>query len=226
VATEEGKAIIETATEGTQEVMEEAGNQARQVVDEVGAQIKKLAEQGQAQLRLQAEQQTQRASKNLWTLAEQAEALADGRVDEAGPFPGQIRRVGSQLSDAAGRIDRRGFDGLIDDARTFARRRPAAFIGLAAVAGFAVSRIGRTLDGQKGANGETGASRAESTPEGAASVQDTESVRWSGAEAPYLAESPDVPAGAFVVDEEIVLIQDPRPATSGRSTGSEETGRP
>jgi hypothetical protein len=152
-AAEESTHVVGMATEGAKQVAQEAGNQARQVIQEAGTQIRSLAEQGQAQLRIQAEHQTRRASQNLRNLAEQADALADGRVDEAGPMAEHVRRVASQLADSADRLDRRGFDGLIGDIRSFARRRPAAFIGLTALAGFAVSRIGRNMSGSQNGHG-------------------------------------------------------------------------
>jgi len=169
-ATQETKQVVATATEGAKHVAREAGSQAREVVQEASTQIRSLAEQGQAQLRIQAEQQTQRASANLRTLADQAQALAEGRVEEAGPLADQIRRVAWQLSDAANGLDRRGFEGLIADVRSFARRRPTAFIGLAALAGFAVSRVGRSLSG---VNADQSGARSPALPTGSSAEEMT-----------------------------------------------------
>jgi len=41
--------------------------------------------------------------------------------------------------------DERGLEGTVEDLRQFARRRPGLFLMGAAVAGFAVSRLGRGL---------------------------------------------------------------------------------
>jgi hypothetical protein len=206
-AAEEGKQVVDTATEGAKQVAQEAGNQARQVIQEAGTQIRSLAAQGQAQLRIQAEHQTRRASQNLRNLAEQADALAEGRVDEAGPMADQIRRVASQLADSADRLDRRGFDGVVNDVRSFARRRPVAFIGLTALAGFAVSRIGRNLSGSR--DGQVGGSQPAlskaGTDDGRTSLPNAESSGQRYAD--------DVPQGSgmaadAIIEEDIVVLAD------------------
>jgi hypothetical protein len=56
-----------------------------------------------------------------------------------------VQGVSGKLSGWADNLDRRGFDGMVAQVQGFARRRPAAFIVLCAVAGFAVSRVGRTV---------------------------------------------------------------------------------
>jgi hypothetical protein len=52
-------------------------------------------------------------------------------------------------------VDEGGFERVVQDVQRFARRRPILFIGLAAAAGFAVTRIGRNLagDGQEAREG-------------------------------------------------------------------------
>jgi hypothetical protein len=107
--------------------------------------LRTLAEQGRQELKSQAEAQTQRASQNLRTWSDQTRALAEGRPDEAGPLAGYVQGASGKLSGWADNLTERGFDGMVAQVQGFARRRPAAFIGLCAVAGFAVSRVGRTV---------------------------------------------------------------------------------
>jgi hypothetical protein len=223
-ATEETKQVVATAAEGAKHVAREAGSQAREVVQEASTQIRNLAEQGQAQLRIQAEQQAQRASANLRTLAEQARALAEGRVDEAGPLADQIRRVAWGLSDAANGLDRRGFDGLIADVRSFARRRPAAFIGLTALAGFAVSRIGRNLSGPQSGRNDAGKSSVSAGRSGAdmSALPNAERHAQSYADGEPLGHGV---VGDRITAEDIVLIEDITPQSYGNNPGG-ETRRP
>ena len=126
------------------ELARQAGGEARQVAQE-GHELRTLTEQGRQELKSQAEAQTQRASQNLRTWSDQTRALAAGRPDEAGPLAGYVQDVSGKLSGWADNLDRRGFDGMVAQVQGFARRRPAAFIGLCVVAGFAVSRVGKTV---------------------------------------------------------------------------------
>jgi hypothetical protein len=174
-AAEETKHVVGAAAGGAQQVASEAGTQARQVIAEAGSQIRGLASQTRDQLQSQAEDQTRRAGQNLRTLSEQAFALADGRIEDAGPLAGQIRKLASQLAEGADRVERRGFDGIVADIGGFARRRPTAFIGLTALAGFAVSRIGRNLGGPDDA--EPWPRRALPAPHPAGGV-DERGRRW------------------------------------------------
>lgn len=133
-----------TATEGAKELARDAQGQMRQVAEETKHQLRTLTDEGRNQLRSQAEFQTQRASHNLRTLSDQTRALADGRPAEAGPLVGYLGDVSGRLSNWAERLEQRGFDGLVTDVSGFARRRPMAFIGACALAGFAVTRVTRS----------------------------------------------------------------------------------
>jgi len=138
-------AVAGTAADEAKELARQAGGQARQVAQEAKHELRTLTEQGRQELKSQAQAQTQRASQNLRTLSDQTQALAEGRPDEAGPLAGYVQGVSGKLSGWADNLDRRGFDGMVAQVQGFARRRPAAFIGLCVVAGFAVSRVGKSV---------------------------------------------------------------------------------
>jgi hypothetical protein len=144
-AQERINAVAGTAADEAKELARQAGGQVRQVAQEAKHELRSLTEQGRQELKSQAEAQTERASQNLRTLSDQTRALAEGRPDEAGPLAGYVQGVSGKLSGWADSLDRRGFDGMVAQVQGFARRRPAAFIGLCVVAGFAVSRVGRTV---------------------------------------------------------------------------------
>ena len=138
-------AVAGTAADEAKDLARQAGGQARQVAEEVKHELRTLTEQGRQELMSQAEAQTQRASQNLRTLSDQTRALAEGRPDETGPLAGYVQDVSGKLSSWADNLDQRGFEGMVAQVQGFARRRPAAFVGLCVVAGFAVSRVGRSV---------------------------------------------------------------------------------
>jgi vacuolar-type H+-ATPase subunit H len=144
-AQDRARVVAGTAADEAKELARQAGGEARQVAQEARHELRTLTEQGRQELKSQAEAQTQRASQNLRTWRDQTRALAEGRPDEAGPLAGYVQNVSGKLSTWADNLDRRGFNGMVAQVQGFARRRPAAFIGLCVVAGFAVSRVGKTV---------------------------------------------------------------------------------
>lgn len=136
----------QTAKAQTGEVVAEGKQQARNV----------LAEAKQVGV-TRANEQTASAAGGLRQLQEQADALANGRAEETGAL-GEYAR---QLADAAGRyadrVDELGFEGIVRETSRYARRRPGAFLLMAAGAGLAAGRLGRgAKDASSNASSATG----------------------------------------------------------------------
>lgn len=154
VAQEKGREVAGRAGEEGRQVADTARDQAGRVTDEARRQTMDVMHEAREQVREQARMQTQRAGGAIEELGGRVHALADGRPEEAGPLPDYADRLASQVDELAGRVNELGIDGILDETQKFARRRPGAFLLGAAVAGFAVSRLGR---GAKEADGATGA---------------------------------------------------------------------
>ena len=143
VAAEQARRVASTAGDGAKEVVGEARQQAREVAGVARDQARDAMRSAQDELRGHASQQTDRAAQGLAGFADQIKALVDGRTDEAGQAADYARQAGDKVSQLAGRLQDGGFDGLVDDLRGFARRRPGLFLIGAATAGFAVGRMVR-----------------------------------------------------------------------------------
>ena len=118
-----------------------AADQVAQVAGEVTAQARNLLDESKNQLRTQAQTQTDQIASKLRELGDQVQALVEGRTSEAGPVGDYARQAGQTVAQFAGRIEERGFDGVIDDVQRFARRKPGVFLLGAAAAGFGVGRL-------------------------------------------------------------------------------------
>jgi hypothetical protein len=161
VVREEGEELRHEAAREAQAVAATAGEQTSLVVKEATGHARDLAEDAKHQLHRQAASQTEQLGGVLGQLGDRVHALADGRPDDAGPVGQYADRIADQVDDLAGRIEHLGFDGMIDEVQRFARRRPGAFLAGAALAGFAVSRLGRGVqaaqqDEQQGDGRESG----------------------------------------------------------------------
>ena len=132
-----------TAAEGAKQVASEAAQQVTDVTRQATDQARELVGQAQSQLHEQATTQTERAAGGLADFGRQLRALGDGQADQAGIAGDAARQLAGKVEEIADRIQERGFDGVVDDLRTFARRRPGAFLLSAAATGFVVGRLGR-----------------------------------------------------------------------------------
>jgi hypothetical protein len=129
-ASDQAKAVGETAREQVGQVRHEVAHQGREVVAQATA---KLQEQGRAQ--------TRELASTVRGWADQTRALAEGRPGEAGPIAPYARQAADGVANVAGKLEERGFEGVLDDLQRFARRRPGVFLMGAAVAGFGVGRL-------------------------------------------------------------------------------------
>ena len=148
-----------TAADGAKQVASEAAQQITDVTRQATDQARELVGQAQSQLHEQATAQTQRAASGLADVGRQLKALGDGRTDEAGIAGDAARQLADKVEQIAGRIEQRGFDGTVEDLKTFARRRPALFLLSAAATGFVVGRLGKGAQAAQG-DGATGSTPA------------------------------------------------------------------
>ena len=144
-AADAGGQVASTAAEGAKELASQTAQQAGDVKRQATEQARQFVGQAQDQLREQAESQAQRASSGLKDLSTQLRGLAEGKPAVGGVAQNGVRQLAEKVEAIAQRMDERGVDGTVDDLRRFARQRPGAFLLGAAVAGFAVVRLGKGL---------------------------------------------------------------------------------
>jgi vacuolar-type H+-ATPase subunit H len=148
------KAAASTATDRARELAHDASAHAgdltgsvREHAGDVGQEMvqqgRRVIEDARGKAREEADAQSRQAVSALRQWSDRGRALAEGRTEDAGPLADYTRDLAGRVSDIADRMDQRGFDGVLDDVRSFARRRPGMFLLGAGVAGFAVGRLVR-----------------------------------------------------------------------------------
>jgi hypothetical protein len=138
---EDAADVAGTAKQGVSEVAQEAGAQAREVAGKAKDQARDLVDQATSEVRSRASEQAERAAAGLEQLTSRVQALVAGRPEDAGPLREYAVQLGERTQRAAEQLRARGVDGVLDDVRSFARRRPGAFLAGAAAAGFMVGRL-------------------------------------------------------------------------------------
>lgn len=141
-AVNEAKNVGDTAKQAGSQVAATATDQAKQVVGETQRQAKDLLDQGRSQVKDQVVSQQQKAGQSLSSLAQELRGLADGTSEGApGPARDLLQQGAGVVENFASMLQNREPAQLLDDVRSFARRKPGMFLLGAAAAGVLAGRL-------------------------------------------------------------------------------------
>jgi hypothetical protein len=125
-------------------VADVAREQASGVAAEAGRQGRDLLQQAQGQLEEQAAQGQRRLADRLLSLSDELRSMADAS-GQGGMAAGLAYQVASRVRDAGQWLGDRKPGQVMDEMQSFARRKPAVFLTLAAGAGLVAGRLTRGL---------------------------------------------------------------------------------
>ncbi len=135
--------VAGTAASAASTVASTAAHQAGAVAAQATDHIKDIADQARSQVSEQAGSATQKLSESVKALAAQLRSLSDS----AGPDAGRTKGVAGQLADRGERLasylEGQQPGDILNDARSFAARRPGGFLLGALAAGMATGRVVR-----------------------------------------------------------------------------------
>ncbi|MDQ0585700.1 hypothetical protein [Streptomyces rishiriensis] len=195
----EASATADQAQQAAGQVAGTAVGQAKAVAGEARQQAGKVADDLRRRARDEAEGQTRRAAGVLRQWADDLAGLA-----ENAPSDSPARSLAAQASGGGHRtadyLEKQGVDGVLSDVQSFARRRPAAFLGGALLAGFAVGRmvkVAAKADTSSGTDqqGAPGSDQASLSEPGSAALPPTPSVGAAQEPVPAMPPSPPPPLG-------------------------------
>jgi hypothetical protein len=130
------------ANEAAHDVASTARDQAQNVKQETVRQARNLVSEATDQLSSQAGSQTQRISGNLRELGDELAQMAGAGT--SGSTASELAHQAAERShQVAGYLEARQPGEILDDLRSYARRRPGAFLAGAAVLGLVAGRVGR-----------------------------------------------------------------------------------
>lgn len=162
-ATEVGKEqagqAADTVKQVGAQVTETVKEQAGAVTAEAGQQARQLFAQAQSELSSQAGATQQRAAEGLHALADELHGMVKGS-EQDGPVTDLARQAADRAHQAAGWLADRDPGALLDEVRSFGRRRPGAFLALAVGAGVLAGRLTRGVT----ASGSSTTSAAPAAP--------------------------------------------------------------
>jgi hypothetical protein len=158
------KETASAASEAGSKVLDEARGGASDVKAEAQHQARDLWAQARSELTDQSSAQQQRLAGGLRSFSDQLHQMADA-PDEQGVATDLARQLGTRAADIGRWLEDRGPDDVIEELRSFARRRPGTFVLVAAGAGLLVGRLTRAL---KDAPAQTSSPATPPTPAGSA----------------------------------------------------------
>ncbi len=166
------------AKEAGQQVADTAKEQAGEVVQEAKSQVKQIIGQAQSELSDQAQTQQTKAATGLHSLGDQLAAMAKGSEQ-----PGMATDVAQQAADRAHQfadwLENRDPQGVLDQARSFARRKPGVFLVAALGAGVVAGRLARGMSA-----GTDSAATASPSTKAAHATRSEDSSQIAGTAAP------------------------------------------
>ncbi|MET0964903.1 MAG: hypothetical protein ABWZ02_00815 [Nakamurella sp.] len=164
VAKEQAGQVADTAKQAGTQVAGTVKEQAGEVTAEAGKQAKQLLAQAQTEVTDQAAATQRRVAEGLHALADELTGMAKNS-DQDGPATDLARQAADRAHQAAGWLADRDPGTLLQEVRSFARRKPGAYLAIALGAGVLAGRLTRGLTAATDANstGDTPGSTDSST---------------------------------------------------------------
>jgi hypothetical protein len=144
VAKDQAAQVGQGVAEAGQHVAGVAKEQASQVTAEAGKQAKDLLAQAQVQLKEQAGAQQERLVTGLRSLRDELSSMVE-KSETPGVATDLARQAADRTGSVASWLDGREPAAVLDDLTSFARRKPGAFLAIAAGLGLVAGRLTRGL---------------------------------------------------------------------------------
>lgn len=136
--------VADVAKEDTRHLAGVAKDETRGVASEAKRQARQFAGRVQGELRDQAATQQSRLAQGLHNTGSSFSRMADS--PEASGYAPELVRAAGERVDAVGRwLDARDPGSIVEEVKSFARRRPGVFLAIAAGAGVVIGRLTRAL---------------------------------------------------------------------------------
>jgi hypothetical protein len=179
-----GKHVADVAREQTSGVVAEAGRQGMDLLQQAQGQIEEQAAHGQ-----------RRVAERLLSLSDELRSLADSS-GQGGMATDLMQQAAARLEDAGQWLDAREPGQVVHEIQSFARRRPTAFLLLAAGAGLVAGRLTRGLKDATADNPRAKAAPASVRGLGEQWAQPPNVISYPPATAPYGDQTEAAPAQA------------------------------
>jgi hypothetical protein len=144
VVKDQASDLSHSSVQAGKHVADVAREQASGVAAEAGRQGRDLLQQAQGQMEEQAVRGQRRVAERLLSLSGELRSMA-GNSSQGGVAADFVQQAAARVGDAGQWLDAREPGQVVHEVQSFARRRPAVFLLLAAGAGLVAGRLTRGL---------------------------------------------------------------------------------
>jgi hypothetical protein len=155
--------VKDTSVAAGQHVADAAKDGLHRVSGETKQQARDLYRQTQSELADQAATQQKRVASGLRSLSDELGSMAE-KSDTQGVASDLAHQAASRAGGVADWLDQRDPGSLLDEVKSFARRKPGMFITIAAVAGVVAGRLTRSVIAEAKDSSDTGAGTQTAAP--------------------------------------------------------------
>ena len=141
-AKSEAANVKDTAVGAAAGVKDVAKSEASNVAGEAKYQARNLVDQTRSELRGQARSQKSAVAEKLKGWASELGSMAS-KADESGPMSDLVQEASRRVGEISHWLDNHEPSDLFDEVKRYARRRPVAFLAIAAAAGVVAGRVTR-----------------------------------------------------------------------------------
>ena len=163
VAADQAAHVRESATQAAGEVADVTKEEVGRVAAETKRQAKDLLGDARTQLTEQAGEQQARVAEGLRAISEELTQMATASHTD-GVATDLVQQAASRAGNIATWLDDRDPGSLLDEVRSYARRKPGTFIALAAAAGILAGRLTRSVAADSADDSATEAKKASMAP--------------------------------------------------------------
>jgi len=211
VAKEQAAGVAGSAKDAGQHVAGVAKDQAGNVAAEATRQARDVLGQARAEMAQQASDQQQRVAGGLRSLGSELSSMAESS-NQSGVATDLARQASTTAHEVADWLEQRDPGSLLNEVKSFARRRPGAFLAIALGAGLAAGRLTRGLKDEAASPDVSTGSATGYGSNGYSTAADyrTPNEYRAGTTAGYPQGTPAPAAGGYV---EVVDVETEYPAT-------------
>jgi hypothetical protein len=139
----EAGTVKDTAVDAGRNVAGTAREQAANVTAEAKGQAKNLLGTVTEEVRNQGRTQQSRLAEAVHSVSKELGSMG-AKSEESGPVSDLAQQASRKTGEVAHWLENKEPSDLLEDVRSFARRRPAMFLGICALAGVVAGRLGRS----------------------------------------------------------------------------------
>ena len=153
-AKDQAKQVGQDGKEAAKNVAGTAASEAKSVAAEAGSQAKNLFGTVTSEVKSQAGSQQQKITEGIRGISDELKSMAEKSDNHM--VSNVVKQASQRTDSAATWLEGRDASEILEDVKAYARRKPGAFLAIAAGTGLVVGRLTRGLTGNKSSDAGQG----------------------------------------------------------------------